>query len=147
MYINRGKHSLDDKNRLIIPKESILKSDKEIVLVEENNLTFSLYDIDKYNEKEAELIMKKSKAIDDGNNEVVEYLDAQLNLLEINILSRQQMNSDNRITILKNIKEMYEIEKSVILCNGYKHIKVFRDEEKFDEYRKKLINTISMRQQ
>ena len=147
MYINRRKHSLDDKSRLIIPKESILKSDNVILLVDENNLTFSLSDIDKYKEKEAELIMKKSKAIDDGNDKVVEYLDAQLNLLEINILSRQQMDSDNRITMLKNIKEMYEIEKSVVLCNGYKHIKVFRDEEKFDEYRKKIINTISIKQQ
>lgn len=147
MYINRGKHSLDDKGRLIIPKKSILTKENDILFVRENSLTFSLYNIDEYNKLLEELKLKKSKAIDSGNSGIVNYINDQINRIMVNILGGQKIDSQNRLVILENVRKMYEIKKSVILCNGYKHIKVFRDEEKFDEYRKKLINIISMRQQ
>ena len=147
MYINREKHSLNDKGRLIIPKKSILTKENDILLVRENSLTFSLYNIDEYNKILEELKIKKSKAIDSGNSGIVNYIDNQINRIMVNILGRQKIDSQNRIIILENVRKMYEIEKSVLLCNGDNHIKVFKDEEKLDEYEKSLINTISMRQQ
>ena len=145
MYINREKHSLNDKGRLIIPKKSILTKENDILLVRENSLTFSLYNIDEYNKILEELKIKKSKAIDSGNSGIVNYIDNQINRIMVNILGRQKIDSQNRIIILENVRKMYEIEKSVLLCNGDNHIKVFKDEEKLDEYEKSLINTISMR--
>ena len=147
MYINRENHSLDDKGRLIIPKKSILTKENDILFVRENSLTFSLYNIDEYNKLLEELKLKKSKAIDSGNSGIVNYINDQINRIMVNILGGQKIDSQNRLVILENVRKMYEIKKSVLLCNGDNHIKVFRDEEKFNEYRKKLINTISMRQQ
>lgn len=147
MYINRENHSLDDKGRLIIPKKSILTKENDILLVRENSLTFSLYNIDEYNKFLEELKIKKSKAMDSGTSGIVNYINNQINRIMVNILGRQKIDSQNRITILENVRKMYEIEKSVLLCNGDNHIKVFKDKEKLDEYEKSLINTISMRQQ
>lgn len=147
MYINRENHSLDDKGRLIIPKKSILTKENDILFVRENSLTFSLYNIDEYNKLLEELKLKKSKAMDSGTSGIVNYIDNQINRIMVNILGRQKIDSQNRIIILENVRKMYEIEKSVLLCNGDNHIKVFKDEEKLDEYEKSLINTISMRQQ
>lgn len=145
MYINRENHSLDDKDRLIIPKKSILTKENDILFVRENSLTFSLYNIDEYNKILEELKIKKSKAMDSGTSGIVNYIDNQINRIMVNILGRQKIDSQNRIIILENVRKMYEIEKSVLLCNGDNHIKVFKDEEKLDEYEKSLINTISMR--
>lgn len=145
MYINRENHSLDDKSRLIIPKKSILTKENDILFVRENSLTFSLYNIDEYNKLLEELKLKKSKAIDSGNSGIVNYINDQINRIMVNILGRQKIDSQNRIVILENVRKMYEIKKSVLLCNGDNHIKVFKDEEKLDEYEKSLINTVSMR--
>ena len=145
MYINRENHSLDDKSRLLIPKKSILTKENDILFVRENSLTFSLYNIDEYNKLLEELKLKKSKAIDSGNSGIVNYINDQINRIMVNILGRQKIDSQNRIVILENVRKMYEIKKSVLLCNGDNHIKVFKDEEKLDEYEKSLINTVSMR--
>ena len=145
MYINRENHSLDDKSRLIIPKKSILTKENDILFIRENSLTFSLYNIDEYNKLLEELKLKKSKAIDSGNSGIVNYINDQINRIMVNILGRQKIDSQNRIVILENVRKMYEIKKSVLLCNGDNHIKVFKDEEKLDEYEKSLINTVSMR--
>lgn len=144
MYINRENHSLDDKGRLIIPKDSILNKENDILLVRENSLTFSLYNIDEYNKILDELKQKKSLALDNGYTGVINYIDNQINYIMINILSRQKIDSQNRITILKNVRNMYEIEKDIILCNGDNHIKVFKNEEKLNEYEKRLINNIRL---
>ena len=56
----------------------------------------------------------------------------------VNILGEQKIDPQNRIVILENVRKMYEIKKSVLLCNGDNHIKVFKDEEKLDEYVKEL---------
>lgn len=138
MYINRENHSLDDKGRLIIPKKSILTKENDILFVRENSLTFSLYNIDEYNKLLEELKLKKSKAIDSGNSGIVNYINDQINRIMVNILGEQKIDSQNRLVILENVRKMYEIEKSVILCNGDNHIKVFKDEEKLDEYVKEL---------
>ena len=145
MYINRENHSLDDKSRLIIPKKSILTKENDILFVRENSLTFSLYNIDEYNKLLEELKLKKSKAIDSGNSGIVNYINDQINRIMVNILGEQKIDEQNRIVILENVRKMYEIKKSVLLCNGDNHIKVFKDEEKLDEYEKSLINTVSMR--
>ena len=138
MYINRENHSLDDKGRLIIPKKSILTKENDILFVRENSLTFSLYNIDEYNKLLEELKLKKSKAIDSGNSGIVNYINDQINRIMVNILGEQKIDSQNRLVILENVRKMYEIKKSVPLCNGDNHIKVFKDEEKLDEYVKEL---------
>ena len=138
MYINRENHSLDDKDRLIIPKKSILTKENDILFVRENSLTFSLYNIDEYNKLLEELKLKKSKAIDSGNSDIVNYINNQINRIMVNILGEQKIDPQNRIVILENVRKMYEIKKSVLLCNGDNHIKVFKDEEKLDEYVKEL---------
>ena len=138
MYIDRENHSLDDKGRLIIPKKSILTKENDILFVRENSLTFSLYYIDEYNKLLEELKLKKSKAIDSGNSGIVNYINDQINRIMVNILGRHKIDSQNRIVILENVRKMYEIKKSVLLCNGDNHIKVFKDEEKLNEYVKEL---------
>ena len=138
MYIDRENHSLDDKGRLIIPKKSILTKENDILFVRENSLTFSLYNIDEYNKLLEELKLKKSKAIDSGNSGTVNYINDQINSIMVNILGRHKIDSQNRIVILENVRKMYEIKKSVLLCNGDNHIKVFKDEEKLNEYVKEL---------
>ena len=101
MYINRENHSLDDKDRLIIPKKSILTKENDILFVRENSLTFSLYNIDEYNKLLEELKLKKSKAIDSGNSGIVNYINDQINRIMVNILGEQKIDPQNRIVILE----------------------------------------------
>ena len=40
------------------------------------------------------------------------------------------------------VREMYELKDKVLLCNGENHIKVFKGIEKYEEYEKKLVNSM-----
>ena len=40
------------------------------------------------------------------------------------------------------VREMYELKDKVLLCNGESHIKVFNGIEKYEEYEKKLVNSM-----
>ena len=53
-------------------------------------------------------------------------------------------NSDNqnRILIPPMVREMEELKDKVLLCKGENHIKVFNGIEKYEEYEKKLVNSM-----
>ena len=49
-------------------------------------------------------------------------------------------DSSNKVLIPNCVKDMYDIEDRVLVCDGIDHIKVFKNDENKKEYEKRLIN-------
>ena len=138
MFIKRSNYSLDNKGRLIVPKNSIITNKESIVFFSENSLTFSMYNLSTYIKMIKDLKSKKECALNKGQIEVCKYIDNQINLIVSSIIGEKNIDLQNRIVISENIRKMYELEKNIVLCNGIDHIKVFKNEENLEKYRNNL---------
>lgn len=133
---------IDTKGRIIIPKNSILGKSEEILIARENNITFSLHDLIVFNGYIEKLKIKREKAFDSGNLELFEYINDKINFLMFSKFGISNSDNQNRILIPPMVREMYELKDKVLLCNGENHIKVFNGIEKYEEYEKKLVNSM-----
>lgn len=133
---------IDTKGRIIIPKNSILGKSEEILIARENDITFSLHDLIVFNGYIEKLKIKREKAFDSGNLELFEYINDKINFLMFSKFGISNSDNQNRILIPPMVREMYELKDKVLLCNGEDHIKVFNGIEKYEEYEKKLVNSM-----
>ena len=133
---------IDTKGRIIIPKNSILGKSEEILIARENDITFSLHDLIVFNGYIEKLKIKREKALDSGNLELFEFINDKINFLMFSKFGISNSDNQNRILIPPMVREMYELKDKVLLCNGENHIKVFNGIEKYEEYEKKLVNSM-----
>lgn len=133
---------IDTKGRIIIPKNSILGKSEEILIARENDITFSLHDLIVFNGYIEKLKIKREKAFDSGNSELFEFINDKINFLMFSKFGISNSDNQNRILIPQMVREMYELKDKVLLCNGESHIKVFNGIEKYEEYEKKLVNSM-----
>ena len=133
---------IDTKGRIIIPKNSILGKSEEILIARENDITFSLHDLIVFNGYIEKLKIKRKKAFDSGNAELFEFINDKINFLMFSKFGISNSDNQNRILIPPMVREMYELKDKVLLCNGENHIKVFNGIEKYEEYEKKLVNSM-----
>ena len=133
---------IDTKGRIIIPKNSILGKSEEILIARENDITFSLHDLIVFNGYIEKLKIKREKAFDSGNSELFEFINDKINFLMFSKFGISNSDNQNRILIPSMVREMYELKDKVLLCNGENHIKIFNGIEKYEEYDKKLVNSM-----
>ena len=133
---------IDTKGRIIIPKNSILGKSEEILIARENDITFSLHDLIVFNGYIEKLKIKREKAFDSGNSELFEFINDKINLLMFSKFGISNSDNQNRILIPPMVREKYELKDKVLLCNGEDHIKLFNGIEKYEEYEKKLVNSM-----
>lgn len=133
---------IDTKGRIIIPKSSILGKSEEILIARENDITFSLHDLIVFNGYIEKLKIKREKAFDSGNSELFEFINDKINFLMFSKFGISNSDNQNRILIPSMVREMYELKDKVLLCNGENHIKIFNGIEKYEEYEKKLVNSM-----
>lgn len=133
---------IDTKGRIIIPKNSILGKSENILIARENDITFSLHDLIVFNGYIEKLKIKREKAFDSGNLELFEYINDKINFLMFSKFGISNSDNQNRILIPSMVREMYELKDKVLLCNGENHIKIFNGIEKYEEYEKKLVNSM-----
>ena len=133
---------IDTKGRIIIPKNSILGKSEEILIARENYITFSFHDLIVFNGYIEKLKIKREKAFDSGNSELFEFINDKINFLMFSKFGISNSDNQNRILIPPTVREMYELKDKVLLCNGENHIKVFNGIEKYEEYEKKLVNSM-----
>lgn len=133
---------IDTKGRIIIPKNSILGKSEEILIARENDITFSLHDLIVFNGYIEKLKIKREKAFDSGNLKLFEFINDKINFLMFSKFGISNSDNQNRILIPPMVREKYELKDKVLLCNGENHIKVFNGIEKYEEYEKKLVNSM-----
>ena len=133
---------IDTKGRIIIPKNSILGKSEEILIARENDITFSLHDLIVFNGYIEKLKIEREKAFDSGNSELFEFINDKINFLMFIKFGISNSDNQNRILIPPMVREMYGLKDKVLLCNGENHIKVFNGIEKYEEYEKKLVNSM-----
>ena len=88
------------------------------------------------------LKIKREKALDSGNLELFEFINDKINFLMFSKFGISNSDNQNRILIPPMVREKYELKDKVLLCNGEDHIKVFNGIEKYEEYEKKLVNSM-----
>ena len=114
--------TIDAKGRMMVPKSSILGKSEKILI--------------------AKLKIKREKALDSGNLELFEFINDKINFLMFSKFGISNSDNQNRILIPPMVREKYELKDKVLLCNGEDHIKVFNGIEKYEEYEKKLVNSM-----
>lgn len=134
--------TIDAKGRMMVPKSSILGKSEKILIARENDITFSLHDLIVFNGYIEKLKIKREKAFDSGNLELFEYINDKINFLMFSKFGISNSDNQNRILIPSMVREMYELKDKVLLCNGENHIKIFNGIEKYEEYEKKLVNSM-----
>ena len=123
-------------------KGSILGKSEKILIAKENDITFSLHDLIVFNGYIEKLKIKREKALDSGNLELFEFINDKINFLMFSKFGISNSDNQNRILIPPMVREKYELKDKVLLCNGEDHIKVFNGIEKYEEYEKKLVNSM-----
>ena len=134
--------TIDAKGRMMVPKSSILGKSEKILIAKENDITFSLHDLIVFNGYIEKLKIKREKAFDSGNLELFEYINDKINFLMFSKFGISNSDNQNRILIPPMVREMYELKDKVLICKGENHIKVFKSKEKYEEYEKKLVNSM-----
>ena len=75
-----------------------------------------------------------------GNIKRKEFFDEYIKKLSFSVLDVIRKDSSNKVLIPNCVKDMYDIEDRVLVCNGVNHIKIFKNDDKKREYEKRLIN-------
>ncbi len=131
---------LNKDNEILIPKNSIVGKSDSILIRKEDYLTFSIYDLIEY-KKILEKIKRESEvAISCGNIKRKKFFDEYIKELSFSVLDVIRKDSSNKVLIPNCVKDMYDIEDRVLVCDGIDHIKVFKNDENKKEYEKRLIN-------
>lgn len=131
---------LNKDNEILIPKNSIVGKSDSILIRKEDDLTFSIYDLIEYKKILEKLKQESEMAISCGNIKRKEFFDEYIKKLSFSVLDVIRKDSSNKVLISNCVKDMYDIEDRVLVCNGVDHIKVFKNDDKKREYEKRLIN-------
>lgn len=116
-----------------IPKSLSIGKSEILLLKRDNDLTFSLYDLNKY-KKILEILrlrLVKEMQIEETNrivlcNNFIDYFSEGI-FHEIKV-------DDNNIILPKDIIAMYNLDDRLIFNNSKNHVKVFKNDEKLYQY-------------
>lgn len=133
---------LNKDNEILIPKNSIVGKSDSILIRKEDYLTFSIYDLIEYKKILEKLKHESEMALSCGNIKRKEFFDEYIKELSSGKLDVIKKSSSNKVLIPNHVKDMYDIEDRVLMCDGVDHIKVFKNDEKKKEYEKRLINNL-----
>lgn len=136
--INYSK--LNKDNEILIPKNSIVGKSDSILIRKEDDLTFSIYDLIEYKKILEKIKQESEVALFCGNIKRKEFFDEYIKKLSFSVLDVIRKDSSNKVLIPNHVKDMYDIEDRVLVCDGIDHIKVFKNDENKKEYEKRLIN-------
>lgn len=131
---------LNKDNEILIPKNSIVGKSDSILIRKEDDLTFSIYDLIEYKKILEKIKQESEVALFCGNIKRKEFFDEYIKKLSFSVLDVIRKDSSNKVLIPNHVKDMYDIEDRVLVCNGIDHIKVFKNDENKKEYEKRLIN-------
>lgn len=131
---------LNKDNEILIPKNSIVGKSDSILIRKEDDLTFSIYDLIEYKKILEKIKQESEVALFCGNIKRKEFFDEYIKKLSFSVLDVIRKNSSNKVLIPNHVKDMYDIEDRVLVCDGIDHIKVFKNDENKKEYEKRLIN-------
>ena len=131
---------IDQNGEIIVPKTSVIGESENILIRKENDLTFSIYDLIEYKKILEKIKQESEMAISCGNIKRKKFFDEYIKELSFSKLDVIRKDSSNKVLIPNYVKDMYDIEDRVLVCNGVDHIKVFKNDDKKREYEKRLIN-------
>lgn len=131
---------LNKDNEILIPKNSIVGKSDSILIRKEDDLTFSIYDLIEYKKILEKIKQESEVALFCGNIKRKEFFDEYIKKLSFSVLDVIRKDSSNKVLIPNCVKDMYDIEDRVLVCDGIDHIKVFKNDENKKEYEKRLIN-------
>lgn len=131
---------IDQNGEIIVPKTSVIGESENILIRKEDDLTFSIYDLIEYKKILEKLKQESEMAISCGNIKRKKFFDEYIKELSFSKLDVIRKDSSNKVLIPNYVKDMYDIEDRVLVCNGVDHIKVFKNDDKKREYEKRLIN-------
>lgn len=131
---------LNKDNEILIPKNSIVGKSDSILIRKEDDLSFSIYDLIEYKKILEKLKQESEMAISCGNIKRKEFFDEYIKKLSFSVLGVIRKDSSNKVLIPNHVKDMYDIEDRVLVCDGIDHINVFKNDENKKEYEKRLIN-------
>lgn len=131
---------LNKDNEILIPKNSIVGKSDSILIRKEDDLTFSIYDLIEYKKILEKIKQESEVALFCGNIKRKEFFDEYIKKLSFSVLDVIRKDSSNKVLITNYVKDMYDIEDRVLVCDGIDHIKVFKNDENKKEYEKRLIN-------
>lgn len=131
---------LNKDNEILIPKNSIVGKSDSILIRKEDDLTFSIYDLIEYKKILEKIKQESEVALFCGNKKRKEFFDEYIKKLSFSVLDVIRKDSSNKVLIPNHVKDMYDIEDRVLVCDGIDHIKVFKNDENKKEYEKRLIN-------
>ena len=133
---------IDQNGEIIVPKTSVIGESENILIRKEDDLTFSIYDLIEYKKILEKLKHESEMALSCGNIKRKEFFDEYIKELSSGKLDVIKKSSSNKVLIPNHVKDMYDIEDRVLMCDGVDHIKVFNGIEKYEEYEKKLVNSM-----
>ena len=131
---------MDQNGEIIVPKTSVIGESENILIRKEDDLTFSIYDLIEYKKILEKLKQASEMAISCGNIKRKKFFDEYIKELSFSVLDVIRKDSSNKVLIPNSVKDMYDIEDRVLVCNGVNHIKIFKNDDKKREYEKRLIN-------
>lgn len=131
---------LNKDNEILIPKNSIVGKSDSILIRKEDDLTFSIYDLIEYKKILEKIKQESEVALFCGNIKRKEFFDEYIKKLSFSVLDVIRKDSSNKVLIPNHVKDMYDIEDRVLVCDGIDHIKVFKNDDKKRAYEKRLIN-------
>lgn len=131
---------LNKDNEILIPKNFIVGKSDSILIRKEDDLTFSIYDLIEYKKILEKIKQESEVALFCGNIKRKEFFDEYIKKLSFSVLDVIRKDSSNKVLIPNHVKDMYDIEDRVLVCDGIDHIKVFKNDENKKEYEKRLIN-------
>lgn len=116
-----------------IPKSLSIGKSEILLLKRENNLTFSLYDLNRYKKllEILKLRLVKEMQVEEANrivlcNNLIDYFSEGI-FHEIKV-------DDNNIILPKDIIAMYNLDDRLIFNNSKNHVKIFKNDEKLYQY-------------
>ncbi len=131
---------MDQNGEIIVPKTSVIGESENILIRKEDDLTFSIYDLIEYKKILEKLKQASEMAISCGNIKRKKFFDEYIKELSSGKLDVIKKGSSNKVLIPNHVKDMYDIEDRVLVCNGVNHIKIFKNDDKKRAYEKRLIN-------
>ena len=136
ILIGKSNHNMQDKNRIILPKNSMAENKDTLCFIRENELTFSIYNLKTIEEQ----IKRLEKLKNSSNIDVINKIEEAINRLTFSIIGTKDVDKQNRVTIPKVVVNEYDLDGQLIFQGSNDHIKVFNNEEKYQEYQKRIEN-------
>ena len=127
--------SIDNKNRIIIPKEAEPNDGDIVCLIRENDLVFRIQSFNKYNN-----LLKRYRRLIMSSKDIKSKLDYEnlRSLLTLSLMVKKKVDLSNRIIIPEKVIEEYDLGEKVIVTGGYDHIKVFKNDDTKKKYMLRL---------